>query len=177
MIIDLVLPLLVFMMIYLMGRVTVNGFEERKVTSLKRQTLNNRLEQNEISWNYWAVDTMNKYFTIKDEKVYMATLLPPFYLMMFGNGNYGYLPLSVRQEFAGQNKGLIEKYYEEDGTIVSMYRRIINRGSEVYFTDYYKNNFHGSVDGQVEEIWRNFDSERVFWGCDGLCNIYRLKQK
>jgi len=53
----------IFLGTYFLSRGTVNGFYERKATSLKRQILNNQREENEVPWNYVAINKFNNYFT------------------------------------------------------------------------------------------------------------------
>jgi hypothetical protein len=168
--------LVIFMAIYFLSRYTVNGFYERKITSLKRQILNNRLEENEKPWHHIAITRLNNYFSDK-KNVYLGTLLNPFYIMYFGNGNYNFLPLSPGQEFAGPGKGFIDKYLEKDKTVANLYKRILNEGNELYVTNYYLTYYKGNMDSQY------YDLEKVFWftqvdeGCLGECKLYKLELK
>lgn len=162
---------------YLMMRVTVNGFYERKVTTLKRQTLNNRLENNEVPWNYMAIENFNAYFKDKKNGRFLGTLLPPFYISIFGNGNYAFLPISPNQEFAGGDKGYIEKTYEKDGSVVGLYARMIREGNDVYVTNYYLNNFQGRLGSDYKKLEDTYKFTQVSGGCMDLCKIYRLELK
>ncbi len=167
---------LVFLGVYFLTRGTVNGFYERKATSLKRQILNNQREENEIPWNHRAIENFNDYF--KDKKdVYLGTILNPFYIMFFGNGNYNFLPLSPNQEFSGPGKGFIEKYLEKDKTIVDLYKRILTEGSELYVTNYYLTYYKGGLDAQYYGLEKAFKFTQVKDGCLGECKLYKLELK
>lgn len=168
--------LLVFLGVYFLSRGTVNGFYERKATSLKRQVLNNQLEENEVPWNYRAIEIFNDYF--KDKKdVYLGTILNPFYIMFFGSGNYKFLPLSPNQEFSGPGKGFIDKYLEKDKTIVDLYKRVLNEGSELYVTNYYLTYYKGGLDAQYYNLEKVFKFTQVDEGCLGECKLYKLELK
>lgn len=166
----------VFLGMYFLSRGTVNGFYERKITSLKRQALNNQLEENEVPWNHVAIESFNDYF--KDKKdVYLGTILNPFYIMFFGNGNYNFLPLSPNQEFSGPGKGFIERYLEKDKTIVDLYKRILTEGKELYVTNYYLTYYKGGLDAQYYGLEKVFKFTQVKDGCLGECKLYKLELK
>lgn len=168
--------IVIFLGIYFLSRGTVNGFYERKATSLKRQALNNQLEENEVPWNYRAIESFNDYF--KDKKdVYLGTILNPFYIMFFGSGNYKFLPLSPNQEFSGPGKGFIDKYLEKDKTIVDLYKRILNEGNDLYVTNYYLTYYKGNLDGQYYSLEKVFKFTQVKDGCLGECKLYKLELK
>lgn len=168
--------IILFLGIYLLNRETVNGFHERKITSLKRQALNNQLEVNETPWNYMAMESINDYFKDKNG-VYLGTLINPFYVMYFGNGNYSFLPLSLSQEFSGVGKGFIDKYFEDDKTVVELYKNLLTQGNEVYVTNYYLTYYKGSLDANYREIENTFKFTQVKDGCLGECKIYKLDLK
>lgn len=162
-----------FLGMYFLTKGTVNGFYERKATSLKRQILNNQLEENEVPWNYRAVSSINDY--LKDKKdVYLGTLINPFYIMFFGNGNYKFLPLSNRQEFAGVGKGFIDKYFEKDKSLIDLYKNLLMQGKEIYVTNYYLTYYKGSLDSDYYSFEKVFKFTQVKDGCLGECKIYKL---
>jgi len=164
----------IFLIIYFLSRGTVNGFYERKATSLKRQILNNQLEENETPWNYKAIENFNDYF--KDKKdVYLGTILNPFYIMFFGNGNYQFLPLSLRQEFSDVGKNFTGQYVEKDKTLVDLYKRILSEGKELYVTNYYLTYYKGSLDAEYYNLEKVFKFTQVKDGCLGECKIYKLE--
>ncbi|HBP51126.1 MAG: hypothetical protein US68_C0009G0009 [Candidatus Shapirobacteria bacterium GW2011_GWE1_38_10] len=167
--------IIIFLGIYFLSRGTINGFYERKVTSLKRQILNNRLEENEVPWNYRAMENFNSYFREENNDTYLGSLINPFYVMYFGNGNYQYLPISVSQEFSGKGKGFIEKIYEDDKTIVSLYRRLLTEGKKVYVTNYYLKNYKGSKEPEYKNLEDSFKLTQVKDGCLGECKIYLVE--
>jgi len=167
---------ILFLGMYFLTKGTVNGFYERKATSLKRQALNNRLEENEVPWNYKAIESINDYF--KDKKgVYLGTLINPFYVMFFGNGNYNFLPLSKSQEFSGLGKGFIDKYFEKDKTVVDLYKDLLIQGKELYVTNYYLTYYKGNLDGDYYSLEKVFKFTQVKEGCLGECKIYKLELK
>lgn len=168
--------LILFLGVYFLTRGTVNGFYERKATSLKRQILNNRLEENEIPWTWVAVQSFNEYFKDKTD-VYLGTATNPFYINYFGNGNYKFVPLSPRQEFSGLGKGFIDKYFEGNDSLVDIYQKLLDKGKEVYVTNYYLTYYHGGLDGDYFELEKNFRFEQVGDGCLGECKIYKLDLK
>ena len=166
--------LILFLGIYLLPKVTVNGFFERKVTTLKRQIMNNRLEENEVPWNYVAIGKINEYFDKKKENVYLGTFLNPFYVMYFGNGNYKFLPLSTRQEFSGLGKGFIDKYFEKENSVVNLYKSLLLQGKEIYVTNYYLTYSKGALDDEYHNLEKIFKFTQVKDGCLGECKIYKL---
>jgi hypothetical protein len=168
---------LVLVGLYLGVKTNVNGFYERKVTTLKRQILNNQLENNEVPWNYKAMENINKYFSKRGNDVYLITLLTPFYVQYFGNGNFNYLPFSEYQEFSGINKSYVEAVYKNDGSLVNLYKRLINENKKLYLTNYYMVNYHGAMDPVYKNIENNFALEQVSDGCMDLCKIYKLSIK
>lgn len=168
--------LILFLGVYFLIRGTVNGFYERKATSLKRQILNNRLEENEIPWSYIAVQNFNGYFKDKTD-VYLGTVTNPFYINYFGSGNYKFIPLSPRQEFSGVGKGFIDEYFKNTDSLVGVYRGLLNAGKEVYITNYYLTYYHGGLDGDYKSLENNFKFSQVFDGCLGECKIYKLDLK
>jgi len=164
---------ILFLAVYFLNRGTVNNFYERKATSLKRQILNNQLEENEVPWSYHAVQSFNEYF--KDKKnVYLATVTNPFYIMYFKSENYNFLPISLYQEFSGPGKGFIEKYFEKDKTPAELYKNLLMQGKEVYVTNYYLTYYHGNLDRDFYELEKIFRFTQVKDGCLGECKIYKL---
>lgn len=168
---------LLVLLIFLGSRLTINGFYERKVTTLRRQIMNNMRVDNEVPWNYGAVISFNQYFKVKDKDVYLATLLPAFYVNYFSNHNYALLPVSETQEFSGVGKGLIEQYYQGDGSLIKLYERLIVEGKTVYISNYYLANHRSDWDADYATIEKHFALAQVADGCMGLCKIYRLEIK
>ena len=164
------LVVLMMMGLYLGIRIEVNGFYERKVTTLKRQVMNNRLQDFDTAWKYRAVMDMNKVF--KDKKdVYLATFIQPFYLWIFADKNYNYLPISRRQDFS-------ERFYDQqviplEYSIEEYVSKLLTEGKEVYLNNY---NY------MAEKVWTedyeklisNFKVTELRRGCFDWCNIYQL---
>lgn len=169
--------IILFLGIYFLTKGTVNGFYERKATSLKRQILNNQLEENEVPWNYVAINSINDYFKDKKDNVYLGTLLNPFYVMFFGNGNYKYLPLSANQEFSVGGRGYISKLLEKDVSIINLYKNILLQGNELYVTNYYLTYSKGALDAQYYGLEKIFKFTQVKDGCLGECKLYKLELK
>jgi len=156
--------------LYLGIRVNVNGFYERKVTTLKRQLMNNRLQDFDTAWKYRAVEDMNKVFSNKEE-VYVATYIQPFYLWFFADKNINYLPISRRQDFS-------ERFYDQqviplDIEIADYIKKLLMDGKEVYVSDYNSKAVkHWNED--YEKLMKNFKVTEVTRGCYDWCNIYKL---
>ena len=168
--------LILFLGVYFLTKGTVNGFYERKATSLKRQILNNQLEENEIPWTWVAVQSFNEYFKDKTD-IYLGTVTNPFYINYFGNGNYKFVPLSPRQEFSGAGKGFIDEYFKNSNSLVDIYQNLLDTGKEVYVTNYYLTYYHGGLDSDYLNIEKNFKFSQVSDGCLGECKIYKLELK
>lgn len=165
-----------FILMYFLTKDTVNGFYERKATSLKRQALNNRLEVNETPWSFIAISNINSY--LKDEgEVYLGTLINPFYVMYFGEKNIEYVPLSSRQEFSGAGKGFNDQILQKDKTVIDLYRRLLNSGKKLYVTNYYLTYYKGSLDPDYYLLEKEFKFTQVFEGCLGECKLYKLDLK
>lgn len=134
--------------------------ETSLVTYKKQIGLNFR--HSEVPWNYLAVINFNSFFTSpKQNKPYLGTFLPPYFIDIYDNGNYNYLPISSTQEFI-DNQQIQEKYKE-----------LINSGNEVYISPYYQNN-KSSWRKDYENIVKEFNVSLVKEGCLGACSIYRL---
>lgn len=170
------LSILLFCFIYLGFRVNVNGFEERKITSIKRQILNNQLEENEVPWNYLAIQNFNSYFKDKSENVYLGTLLPPFNFFYFGNGNYKYLPISNLQEFA-DSRAITSRIYREYGGVLEYYEYLLENDNDVYVTNYFLANNPDVWPLEFKKLEDNFVFTQVADGCMDLCKIYKLGLK
>jgi hypothetical protein len=110
-------------------------------------------------------------------KQYLATLLPPFYLDYFGNGNYNHLPLSEHQEFSGKNKLYVEAVYKQDGSLINLFKRLMAEGNEVYVSNYYLNNHQSQWDMDYKNLENSFAFAQVSSGCMDLCKIYKLESK
>ena len=164
-----------FLAIYFLPKVTVNGFYERKATTLKRQIFNNRLENNEVPWNYMAISSFNKFFDKKNEDVYFGSLLPPFYFYYFSNNNYQYLPISERQEFGG-GRDYLNKVYQKDGNLLSYYERLLESGKHIYISNYYFQNNRYWVE-DYKKLETKFVFSEMNNDCMGLCRIYEVKLK
>jgi len=168
------ISVIVIVFLYLGIKQNINGFVERKATSLKRQILNNQLENNEVAWDYLAIKNYNDFFKEKDENNYLGCLLPPFNFMFFGNDNYKYLPISYQQEF-GEYRGLLTQLYK--GELLDYYEKLLKEGKNVYITNYFLKNNPSLWPIEIEKIFSRFNSKEVADGCLGICKIYKLELK
>lgn len=171
-----VVSVVVIGLLYLGMRQNVNGFVERKATSLKRQILNNQLEENENPWNYKAIINFNQFFNKKDENVYLGSLLPVFNFMFFSNGNYKYLPISPKQEF-GEGRGLLIQMYGEHGSLLDYYEYLLRSDKKIYVTNYFMENSPSLWPLEFKKIENKFIVKQVADGCLGTCKIYEVKLK
>jgi len=167
---------LIIALFYLGIRQNINGFTERKVTSLKRQAMNNQLEDNEVPWDYKAIENYNQFFSVKDEDVYLGTLLPPFNFMFFSNGNYKYLPISPKQELC-ETRGLTSQIYSSQGTLLNYYEFLLKSGKKVYVTNYFLENNPGIWAAEFKKIENKFAFTQLSDGCMGICKIYKVELK
>lgn len=164
------LIVVVMLGLYLGVKVNVNGFYERKATTLKRQVMNNRLRDFDTAWKYRAVQDINEAFKTKQE-VYLATYIQPFYLWYFADKNINYLPISRRQDFS-------ERFYDQqvislDIEIANYIQKLLMDGKEVYISDY--NSKAVKVwEEDYEKLVKNFKVTEVRRGCYDWCNIYKL---
>lgn len=159
---------------YLLVKVNINGFYERKVTTLKRQVLNNQLEANEVPWNYVAVQNFNHFFETKDDNKYFGSLLNEFYFQYFGNGNFNYLPLSHAQEF-GLGKSFLKQVYGFDGDTPEFVEKLLIDKKEVYVSNYYLIGSPASYKESYKKLENKFAFKEVSDGCMGLCKIYQVE--
>ncbi len=148
----------------------VTNDKVRKIVAIKRQVGLN-LKYREDPWNYLAMMEFNKFFSTKNSNVYLGTLLPPFYVDLFDNGNYNYLPITKRQEFphlwGSKYSGL---------TMVPAYLELLKNGNKVYVSNYYIN---GSQDWKQDyiELMKSFDNKLVWQSPLDNCNVYELNIK
>ena len=105
----------------------------------------------------------------------MATFLPPFYVELFSNHKYGYLPISRYQEFATGAKDALGKMGVYP--VAEKYRELLAGGKEVYLSNYYINNDLTRWGQDWKEITDEFRLEEVSEGCLGSCRIYRVREK
>lgn len=145
--------------------------DERIIITLKKQVgLNFR--HAEEPWNYKAVVEFNSYFSkYKNKKPYMGTLLPPYFVSYYSNGNYNYLPVSMGQEFFGDKKNAPKIFFI---SLVDYYTNLLKKGNEIYISPYYQSNLV-SWKKDYDDLSRHFNLKLVKSGCYNTCNIFRLK--
>ncbi len=143
---------------------------ERPIITLKKQVgLNFR--HAEEPWNYKAVVEFNSFFSqSKDKKPYFGTLLPPYFVGYYTNGNYNYLPVSMGQEFFGDKKKAPKVFLT---LLVDYYKMLLEAGNEIYISPYYQANLL-SWKQDYDNLAKNFNLELVKSGCHNTCNIYKL---
>lgn len=168
----LIIPILA---VYLGYRGVSYAMGESTLISLKQQIGLNFIYKAD-PWNYHAVQNLNAYFRKRGEKqAYIGTVLPPFYVAFFANGNYHHVPLTLGQEFYGGNKPYVEGIMKSE-TISDYYTRLITSGNEVYVTNAYLGNVSG-WGVEFESLRTQFEFKLVKEGCFGSCNIYRVEKK
>ncbi|MBU4210243.1 hypothetical protein KKE47_03465 [Patescibacteria group bacterium] len=146
---------------------------ERRIVFFKKQVgLNFR--HKEDPWNYLAIENFNNYFKNKNKDVYLGSFLPPFYVDIFSNHNYEYLPIFEKQEFSSGQKKVLDKFYS--GELVEYYKSLVKNEKKVFVSNYYVNNSVGWRK-VFDDLLANFDTELVRDGCLGSCNIYKLSLK
>lgn len=142
-----------------------------KMVALKKQVgLNWR--HAEVPWNYLAIRRFDEFFGKRSGDDYMATLLNPFLVAVYGGGNYHYLPLSEYQEFSGDVKNIMPFFYQ--GNLVDFMAQKLKEGKNVFCSDYYINNNLSYYGESIQKIKEKFRVEKVADGCEGSCNIYQL---
>jgi hypothetical protein len=143
--------------------------------SLKKQVGLNFIHKAD-PWNYHAVQNLNSYFDKKtDKKPYVGTVLPPFYVAFYANGNYQYLPITLSQEFISLDN-TYQKKVMKTKTMVEYYEKLLNAGNEVYVTNIYLGNVRGWGD-EFSNLSTYFTLKLVKEGCLGSCNIYRMEKR
>ncbi len=143
-----------------------------KIISIKRQIVMN-IKYREDPWNYIALEYMNNYFNNigAGDDVYLGTLLPPFYVDLFSNKRYQYLPITKRQEFPDlwykvYNQGDMERYYET----------LLTSGKRIYVTDYYINANQKWKEDYIT-LLSKFETNLVWQSPLDNANIYELRLK
>jgi hypothetical protein len=159
---------------YLGQRITINGFTERRATTLKRQIMNN-FRENEIPWNYVAIQEFNKFFSKKDTDCYFGSILNAYFFQLLSNNNCHYLPITNSADFNLTKEQLknLEKSNEE---LRQKYINLVNEGKKVYVSPYYGS---ASVlwENDYQKLVNNFNLTEVDDGCQGSCKIYKLGEK
>jgi hypothetical protein len=143
--------------------------------SLKKQ-IGLNFKHKSDPWNYHAVQNLNSYFDKKaDKKPYVGTVLPPFYVAFYANGNYQYLPLTLSQEFISMDD-VYRKNVMKTRTMVEYYSNLLDAGHEVYVTNSYLGNVKGWGD-EFSNLSKYFTLKLVKEGCVGSCNIYKVVKR
>lgn len=148
---------------------------ESIVISLKKQ-IGLNFKHRADPWNYYAVQNLNSYFNKNsDKKPYVVTVLPPFYVAFFANGNYQSLPLTLSQEFISLNDDYWKNVMKTK-TMVEYYSKLLDTGDEVYVTNIYLGNVRGWGD-EFSNLSTYFNLKLVKEGCLGSCNIYKVEKR
>lgn len=167
---------IVIMIIYFLANQTIDGHYESKLLSLQRQINNNQKGENGRSDNYIAIGVINDFFNKKEKNTYVITLLSPFYVGLFGNGNYKYLPLSQNQDFMDNGRGYQGQFIPKEFTFNQYYKKLIEEGASLYVSNHYST---------VSQSWKeSFDNlnevfllKEVKNGCNGWCKLFELEIK
>jgi hypothetical protein len=127
-------------------------------------------------YNYQAAIAVREYFSGAEfERVRpkLLAVLPPSYLDYFSQGKFEPLPLSSLIYFSPNPEALykLEKYE----TLETLYRTYLDNDIPLYLLDY-QNSPHWEFERDAQSIAKNFKLNKVYRGCSGACNIYRLEQ-
>jgi hypothetical protein len=148
--------------------------DEALLISMKKQ-IGLNFKHREVPWNYIAVQEWNTFFGGKrNEKSYLGTVLPIYYVNLFSNQSYTYLPLVVGQDFF-PGKGELGDQMNIH-SIEDHYRKLLKKGARLYVTRYYINNL-SSWEKEYTQLQEAFTFTEVHTGCLGSCSIYQLGLK
>ncbi len=148
-------------------------------TRFKKQIMLN-IKYQETPWYYVGITELNKYFakprlSPNGKKPVVISVLMPYYIDFFSNGNYDLLPLSESQDFFNKENMLIWGDYNYSN-LIALYTDFINKGYEVYV----HNSGLGNVDRRnisFKNIQESFRLTKVVEGCFDSCNIYKVGLK
>jgi len=104
----------------------------------------------------------------------LITLINPYYLDLLGSSEYVSFPLSTNQYFGSSMKSVWGNYDYND--LILLYKKIMYRGYDLYVSNYNPFKDKG-IDNDFKNIRNSFILEKVSDGCQGTCDIYRLKAK
>jgi hypothetical protein len=166
----LVVPM-VMVGFYFLGKVNINGFYERRLTTLKRQAMNN-FRENELPWNYLAVQEYNQFFRTKDENCYLGSLLNYYYFHLVFNKNCNYLPISEQQDF-GSGGMIMDNIKRQSPNLIDYYVGLVKSGKTVYISNYY-GSANSGWEADYQKIMNIFNVKKETNGCLGNCSIYKL---
>lgn len=143
---------------------TIN--KQKNIWFLKSQVaLNFKYKQD--PWNYLAVEKINQFFSKPTQNTYLATFLTPFFVEVYANGHYQYLPATSDYNLA------VYSFFQQacpSENLIDCYQEILLGGGEIYFTDFY----HNGYEKDLNLIKNNFQQQLVLEGCHGACNLYQL---
>ncbi len=142
---------------------------------LKYQAVLN-LKYAETPWYYISVKKTNEFFdkNIKaaDQKPYLISALPPYFIDFYTNNQYILLPLSNEQEF---RKRFNQVFGEDDySDLFLLYGRKLKAGYSVYLSNSGLGN-EGYLRETFKKIVDQFNAAQIYSGCFETCNIYKLK--
>ena len=119
---------------------------------------------------------LNSFFdkeAVKEQKPYVVSPLPPYYIDYYSNGNYLLLPLDPQQEFRSYKEQAWGDY--DYSNLHKQYTALLDQGSSLYVATYGLGNeeyLHASFSNLKE----NFKLQKVSSGCYDLCDIYKVEK-
>jgi hypothetical protein len=155
----------------------ISGFYlSRNLIRIKDQIVLN-LKYAEVPWHYKAVMNLNNYFSQKalgDDRPFVISSQPPYYIDFYSNGNYRLLPLSKQQDFRSDRENVWGPGDYSDFT--KLYDQKLKDGDEVYFSSYGLG-IEGYLHSEFTKLQENFKVTLLTSNCFDLCNIYRVEMK
>ncbi len=143
---------------------------ERPAITFKKQ-LGLNFKHAEVPWNYIAVTEFNNYFDKPNNKIYLGSFLPPYFVDFYANDNYNYLPISMGQEFYYDRINASNEYVTH---LPDYYKKLLEKGNDIYISRYYQNNQSEGWKKDFDTLTKDFTLTKVHEGCLGGCDIYRI---
>lgn len=129
----------------------------------------------ETPWYYISVLKLNDYFVDKvNDKPFVISPMPPYYIDFYSNGNYRLLPLSLAQEFRSGKTIAWGDYDYSD--LHAIYQELLKKGGKLYVSTYGLGNeayLHKSFD----DLNKDFKLTEVQNECYTQCKIFKLELK
>lgn len=140
---------------------------------LKYQIVLN-LKYAETPWYYISVKETNNFFrevsSDTNQKKYLISALPPYFIDFYSNDSYILLPLSNEQEFRKRFNVVFGG--DDYSNLILLYERKLKEGDTVFLSS--SGLSEGHLRDTFKKITEYFDTQKVHSGCFDACNIYRL---
>ncbi len=124
-------------------------------------------------WQHIAVSEFDKVLTQKEERTFLITALPPFFVDAYQTGSYTVLPLSEHQEFIAKGQ---QAWGNEVplSNLNSTYQQWLLQGKKLYISNAYITHQKSVID-DFEAYKKTFTLKPISEGCYSACNIYELQ--